>query len=405
MNVAGHSKKSPPFLTALKANWAPIICIKIKSKGWFYEHLKPNGWEEVVERDLPKRTIFSKVALLIPAEDCSFKTCYFPHHLVAENELEEAIELDIKQWSIWNEYDCFFTHQLLGEQWQVKIWVWSQEIVSKISLDTHIVTHVIPEPAWYAACLVGAEFSLLIHPKERQSHYALVTPSGWVEKIAQIKNHSQAQRYWQSWGFTSVEKCWLTSNDEQELWSPEGASHQIIDQAAIPHAQLFKKTRLPSVQDWTDPISYRVFFGVALLTYFIWMVSDAGVLLYQQKNVKQQLSVVHQSANDVLELRQKVTERQMIFSQMQGLRYQQQLPEYLISQLTQKIPEDIWLTHLQLEEGELEIKGRGQQVARLLPLLEQITHIEQVMFLSTITPNAKTGEESFQIRLILARIP
>ena len=406
MNVAGHNKNLKERLTNFVANWAPFVCIKLKNNTWCYQHLQTEGWRDITEAELPATTMFSKVVLLMPTEECSFKTCYFPQHMVAENELQEAIELDIKQWSIWEEYSYFFTHQLLDDQWQVKIWLWSPKIFLKYALPLKTITHIIPEPAWYAACLAGDQSSLLIHTNERQTCYALVTATGWIEKTAQIQPHQKAQQerqYWHSWGLVPIEHCWITT-DKTELWHPDSVLPQTIDKKAVPHTQLLKKTRLPNVKDWADPTSYRTFFGVILLGLAVWMVADATLLHYQKNQVQEVLKVARESANDVLKLRKQVTERQKSFTQVLALRYKQQLPEHLIAQLTQKIPNDIWLTRLQLEDDQLDITGKGLQVARLLPLLEQIEGIEEVMLLSAITPNAKTKEESFQIRLILTQM-
>ena len=405
MNVAGHYKKLKEYLVTLVLNKAPTVIIKRQKENWFYQHLQHQGWVSVQEADLPTVTIFSKIVLLIPVDECSFKTCYFPQHLVEESELNEAIELDIKQWSLWDEYDFFYTHQSIDEQWKVSVWLWSQQAASKYpAQNAKMVTHIIPEPAWYAACLAGNQFSLLISPNEHYASYALVSSEGWVEKIAQVQSQQQAQRYWHSWGLVPIEHCWITEKEQGE-WCPEKFSAQTIDKTAVPHSQLLKKTRLASAQDWTAPTSYSTFFGVIMLAWSIWMVADAGLLYYHQEQVEQQLMTVRQSANDVLQIRQQVTSRRKLYSQVQILRYQQQLPEHLIAQLTQQIPEDIWLNRLQIEDDQLDINGRGLQVARLLPLLEKIEGIEQVMLLSAITPNVKTGEETFQIRLVLSLKP
>lgn len=388
-------------LDQLRRQWASWLCVTVRQDQLHYRQLQAQGWQTLNPAELPALTLFSKVILLIPARHCSYKQCRFPLHLVAEKELREAIELDFEKWSPWGKQSqYFFSHQLVGEEWCVNIWVWDLELATRLKAQVDRCTHIIPELAWIAACTSGNP-SLLIVAENQCCHYLLVNAAGWAEKLAQVQNKQQAERYWHGWGMPPINRCWINELTGDQ-WYPDDCQPELIPQTAVAHHKLLTLTRLSGVQDWTDPMSYRQFMGVAAVACLLWMTADAAVIQYQQSQIDLQLQSIRSSANDAITLRQQVKDRQQLFQQIQGLRYKQQLPEYLIAELSQKIPKDIWLDIVQLQEDQLDIAGRGKQVVRLLPLLEQIKGIEQVLLLNDVHPDPVSGEEIFQIRLVLA---
>lgn len=399
--MAGYKlKELRDRLETVKRRWAPWICVSVRQNTLLYQQLQAQGWQTVEPIITSQLTLFAKVILLIPAQYCSFKSCRFPQHLVAEKELQEAVELDLEKWSPWGQQSrhCF-SHRLVGEDWLVNIWVWDAQEAACLQQQLDRCTHIMPEPAWLAAC-APENPSLLIGAEERITYYALVNAAGWVEKLAQVQNKQQAERYWHGWGTPEIKRCWVTVSAEPQ-WCPEPHRPELIPPTAFAHNRLLNPARLPGVQDWTDPMSYRAFIGMVSAAWLLWMVADASVLNYQQDAIQQQLQSIRKSANHALELRGQVKSRQQLFQQIQALRYKQQLPEFLIAQLSEKIPHDIWLDALQLQDNQLDISGRGKQVVRLLPILEQIKGIEQVQLLNDIHPEPGTGEEIFQIRLML----
>ncbi|MDO9105610.1 MAG: PilN domain-containing protein [Methylovulum sp.] len=400
--MAGYKLKDLQYrLETAKRRWAPWICVTVREDVLLYRQLQADGWQAIAPVQAAQLTLFAKVVLLMPTRYCSFKACRFPVHLVTEKELPEAVGLDFEKWSPWGKQSshCFSHHQL-GDEWQVNIWVWDTQAATRLQQQVERCTHIIPEPAWLAAS-VPENPSLLIATEEETVYYALIDAAGWVQKLAQVQNQGQAQRYWHGWGTPPIKHCWITAADAGQ-WYPEAHAPELIPATAVAHTRLLNLTRLPGVQDWTDPMSFRGLISVAAVMWLLWMLADFSVLNYQQEQVQQQLQLIRKSANHALALREQVKGGQQLFQQIQGLRYKQQLPEYLIAQLSQKIPNDIWLDALQLQENALDISGRGKQVVHLLPILEQIKGITQVQLLNDVHPDPATGEELFQIRLILA---
>lgn len=69
----------------------------------------------------------------------------------------------------------------------------------------------------------------------------------------------------------------------------------------------------------------------------------------------------------------------------------------LISDLTERIPEDTYLERLQIENKQVQLQGQGQEAARLIALLAASPCLGNPGFQGQVQPDARTGKERFQI--------
>mgnify|MGYP006276040017 CR=1 FL=1 len=394
LDISKHSQQARSI--------APIVCVHLRENQLSYSLLSPSGWQPLTELTQAHSGLFAKVILLLPTECCSFKHCRFPLHLIAEHELTEALQLDIAKWSPWGPQSGYvFQPQRQGDDWLVYTWVWNQERAQTLRQQLSYCTHIIPEPAWYAAQLTTLP-ALLIGQSAHAFYYALVTASGWISQFAEIKDTNQAQRYWHGWGMPDIRHCWLTQ-DALTAWQPETVDTHTLPGNGLAHSRVLNRFRLPDIKDWSDPMSYRDLLTTIVLTLVLWALSDAAVLHYRQQQTQAELQTIKQSSEQVLNLKQQVKQRRQVFQYVQQLKAQQQLPEYLLAELTDKIPDNVWLENLQFQGDELDMTGRGKKIVALLPVLQQIKGVADVQLLNDIHPDAVTGEEQFQIKLLLQK--
>jgi general secretion pathway protein L len=73
----------------------------------------------------------------------------------------------------------------------------------------------------------------------------------------------------------------------------------------------------------------------------------------------------------------------------------------LLADVTDRLPDDTWLTQLQLQDGKLTLTGFSPSAAALIAPLEASPLLTEVRFGSPVTADAQVGEESFNI---LARV-
>ena len=69
----------------------------------------------------------------------------------------------------------------------------------------------------------------------------------------------------------------------------------------------------------------------------------------------------------------------------------------LLADVTDRLPDDTWLTQLQLQDGKLTLKGISPSAAALIAPLEASPLLTEVRFGSPVTPDPQIGGESFDI--------
>jgi len=69
----------------------------------------------------------------------------------------------------------------------------------------------------------------------------------------------------------------------------------------------------------------------------------------------------------------------------------------LLADITGRLPDDAWLTQLQLQDGKLTLVGHAPSAAPLIALLEASPLLTEVRFASSVTPDPSVGGESFNI--------
>jgi len=346
--------------------------------------------------------------MLLPDAQCLFRYRQFPTSLVTSSDLQEAIALDLEQWlpaDNREEMSWLYLSEQQGDSWQVAVWSWSNKLSEGLlaALPATIsCTHILPAMAWYAMQHRSEEPSLLLSNSHGATSYALVAPSGIPQAIAWPSDHTAAQRFWRGLGVDTnkVNHAWWCNTPDPASWIPQRlAAAPLVTASARNH--LLQRARLPGVRDWSDPASWRRPITVLLALLALWILADAAVLMQRSNQVDQALTSARQAAHQVLQQRDQVEQSQQQLQRIAHLRQLQQRPEQLLAALSQTIPHDIWLDVVQLDRGWIDMNGRGKEVARLLVLLETIPSIKRVILLNDIRPDAHTGLEQFQLRLVL----
>ena len=75
----------------------------------------------------------------------------------------------------------------------------------------------------------------------------------------------------------------------------------------------------------------------------------------------------------------------------------------LLADITNRLPDDVWLVQLQLQDGKVTLAGYAPSAAPLIALLEASPLLTEVRFASSVTPDPRTGGESFNISASLTQ--
>ncbi len=71
----------------------------------------------------------------------------------------------------------------------------------------------------------------------------------------------------------------------------------------------------------------------------------------------------------------------------------------IMEELSQRLPQDTWLTGLQYRKGQVNIDGKSPAASKLVELLEASPYLKNVHFVSPITQDRSSGLERFRISM------
>jgi len=395
------------FITGLRYRWLSDVRITDVDDQLHYEKLAADGWHTIAASDLTSVTPFSKISLLIDDAKCSFRCREFPVDMVAAKDLDEAISLDIPQWNPFaSEVSSLSFFERVGDQWRVAVWLWPQEEEQRLLArlpDTLHCTHLMPEMAWFACRVQGGSPRLLINGGRDDrvaSTYALVSTAGVPIAVSQIADGHAAARFWRGLGsHAEVVGAVLFCTEKCTAWVPDSLDVEISDWHAVRYG-LFGRTHMIGVKEWSDPLAWRKQALAMFSLLLIWMLADATMLLLRTDEVNQHLSSVKQGAGEVLKYRDQVTNYQRYLQVYGELKSLQGQHEWVLAELSEKIPHDIWLNILQSGDGWVDIRGQGINVIRLVVLLEGMKGVKQALLMNDIRKDARSGLENFQLRLL-----
>jgi len=362
-----------------------------------------SGWKDIESPALPQPSRFSRNVLLLPDQQCAFRHRSFPLDLLVAGDLDEAVALDMEQWTPFQEAcDSLYFVQRDEDAWRVAVWVWPQKLNAEFlaMLPEHLTcTHIMPELAWSSACLRSVSPALLIQASEQYQFYAVVSATGVPLSMAEVNGEAEARRYCRAYASTVGDDAVFVSEGATPFWLADKAKTLTGN---LPRAELLARARLPGVMDWTDPVAWKKPIIALAMMALLWLMADATVLSLRTQSVDAALVAARTAASQVLDKRDKVAAMHEKMLYINHLQRQQLRGEQLIARLSDAIPEDIWLNQIQLSGQWIDLYGQGKDVARLSVLLESVEGVKQVLLLGDIRPDALTGLEVLQLRLMLA---
>lgn len=140
-----------------------------------------------------------------------------------------------------------------------------------------------------------------------------------------------------------------------------------------------------------------------------WMLAGALVLavglvmvqsLYLRANTVEELelaaSELRDEARAVMDLQQQLEDSMVAANFLAERRRQQPVNVAVLAELTEILPDDIWLNQFRLQGGELFVQGLADGSQRLISLLNESGLIRDAEFRGSIATDRASGQERFQ---------
>jgi general secretion pathway protein L len=138
--------------------------------------------------------------------------------------------------------------------------------------------------------------------------------------------------------------------------------------------------------------------AVALALLLVVMQQSLGNRREAVEAMRIEVAALRDEARQVAELRSSLDEAASGANFLAAKRASQPLVVAMLDEATRLLPDDTWLEQLRLNEGKLWLRGLSSAPAQLIALLDQSPRIANPSFDGAIQPDARYGQERFQIQ-------
>jgi len=379
------------------------LLMRPQDQGLRFSRFDGEGWIDITDAVLPSPSRFSRHILLLPEQQCVFRHRSFPLDLLGSADLDEAVVLDMDRWVPFQEpCDHLYFARRDKDNWSVAVWVWPKSLTSEslaMLPEKLACTHIMPELAWSSICLQHHAPALLIQTETSRQIYAFVSSDGVPQAISEVSGEHEARRFCLGFMERLGNDGVFVSGDGVPYWLADRAQRL---PACLPRSELLDRARCPGITDWRDPLAWKKPIIALMAALMLWMAGDAVVVNLAAQSVDAALADATAAAGQVLQDRERVADMNKKLLRIRSLQYQQRQAEKILARASEIIPDNIWLNVIQVNRQWVDINGQGKDVARLTVLLESLKGVKQVLLLGAIRPDARTGLETFQLRLMLA---
>ncbi len=137
--------------------------------------------------------------------------------------------------------------------------------------------------------------------------------------------------------------------------------------------------------------------GVALLLFIVALAIPPIQLYESRETLREQVSKARQVANKVAALRADYQAQVDSLQNLLGSGEQRPSNLQILDEVARLLPDDTWLSNLDLDPQGLKLQGESEGASRLISLIESSELFNQTTFTSPVTQNRRTGKEAFSM--------
>lgn len=155
-----------------------------------------------------------------------------------------------------------------------------------------------------------------------------------------------------------------------------------------------QKRQRPAWQDRTLP------FGLAAIAAILAMVALSLPLVYQQRaldDLMREIDAVRPAAIAVAETRDEIDRVRAQNGFFAARRASSPIVVSLLDELTRVVPDDTWLTRLEVRGRVVRMQGESERASALISQLESSDRLRNATFSSPVTKNPRTSNDRFII--------
>jgi len=142
----------------------------------------------------------------------------------------------------------------------------------------------------------------------------------------------------------------------------------------------------------------NLLLGVVVLLLLLGVIALPIWAKYERvKTLEPQVAVAAEAASEAGRLRDELDRLKQSSGFLVKKKRDSLLVLQLLDELTRLLPDDTWLSHLELKGKEVQIRGQSMASAALIPIIESSPVLHNARFRSPVTQNRQTHFERFHI--------
>jgi general secretion pathway protein L len=168
------------------------------------------------------------------------------------------------------------------------------------------------------------------------------------------------------------------------------------------HTAIFNRVNLLPVERRRKPQkAYRLINYFLMLTFLALLIGNLALPVWQKsvyaKTVEEKLVHYKQQSAEAVALRGKLEQAELEQRFLETNKRDSLQLTQIINELTLVIPDDTWISTLELRDGVVHLHGQSVASAALIPLIDASPLFRNVSFRSPVTQNRQNNTERFHI--------
>ena len=140
---------------------------------------------------------------------------------------------------------------------------------------------------------------------------------------------------------------------------------------------------------------------ILLLGLFSYTISYFVKERFYLAELTERVNALKARVTKIEQMKDEISEIEQIISEIEKIKINEISKLEILKELTQIIPEEMWLTRFSYSEKkgvkEINLSGYANAASEIIPILEESPLFENVKFKSSIVKDRSTGKEKFNV--------
>ena len=159
--------------------------------------------------------------------------------------------------------------------------------------------------------------------------------------------------------------------------------------------------------------NWSMILGVSLIVLFLLLLSSYTISFFVKERfylaeLTDQVNALKGRVSKIEEMKESIAEIEKTINSVEKIKVDATSKLEILKELTEIIPEEMWLTRFSYSESkgerEIDLSGFANAASEIIPILEESKFFEDVKFKSSIVKDKSTDKEKFNLKATVSKI-